>query len=269
MSTFNRDRSAIGLRAVMLGAALFAMPQAGKAKPPAGPQGPKIERLPQDDPSTCVPGNLKEPLPKAFASPHHLYLMYLTAPPGVKNPDWALQSTSSTPFASCNACLDAFGAITSSLKKVSTITVDGWCLNNETVPKAVAEQAAPPTSAVPTAVPRADATDRSTSEFVEFQATRRLLSPELNDQIEAEIRKNPDRFTPKLGAESRILDNTFVKDLPAPLERAIADAVKAHSATKSAAGAQQPEDHSAKAPAAAPASPVIRIVKPLRLDAFK
>jgi hypothetical protein len=61
-----------------------------------------------------------------------LLLMYFTAPPAppeVKDKDrvWSLQSTSVMEFSSYLGCNETGRSITTSMAKVNTITIRGWC----------------------------------------------------------------------------------------------------------------------------------------------
>jgi hypothetical protein len=53
--------------------------------------------------------------------------MFLVAPPGVENPDWKLQSTSSMRFTTYNLCETAANEIVESIRQTPTITMVAWC----------------------------------------------------------------------------------------------------------------------------------------------
>jgi hypothetical protein len=59
---------------------------------------------------------------------HVLFLMFLTSPPRIKDPDWVLQSTSAVEFDTCAACYSAALSITTSIISTPTINLVGWCL---------------------------------------------------------------------------------------------------------------------------------------------
>ena len=65
-----------------------------------------------------------------------LFVMFLVAPPGQKDPDWALQSTNSMEFADFATCESAAKEILKSMKKTSTITMVAWCFDKEHPPTA-------------------------------------------------------------------------------------------------------------------------------------
>jgi hypothetical protein len=61
-----------------------------------------------------------------------LFLMFLVAPPGKQNPDWALQSTNAMEFNSLAACKDAAQDVLNSVSKTKTITLVAWCFETGT-----------------------------------------------------------------------------------------------------------------------------------------
>lgn len=58
---------------------------------------------------------------------HHLFLMFLTAPPGTKDPSWSLQSVTASEYDSCQACISAAKAVARSISKTPTINISGFC----------------------------------------------------------------------------------------------------------------------------------------------
>ncbi len=58
-----------------------------------------------------------------------LFLMFLTTPPGnIKNPDWALQSTTAIEFGNKSSCDAALAAIKKSIIEVPTIQLSAGCM---------------------------------------------------------------------------------------------------------------------------------------------
>jgi hypothetical protein len=81
-----------------------------------------------------------------------LFIMFLISPPGLKEPDWTLQSTTTMDFANFEACDAAFQKILDSIKKTPTIAVSGWCFdksNSKQPNVAGAPQAGPSTRTLP------------------------------------------------------------------------------------------------------------------------
>lgn len=71
---------------------------------------------------------------------HILFLMFLNAPPRTKNPDWVLQSTSTSEFDSYDACDKAAGSITHAIRNTPTINIVGWCFPKTTTLRVPADE---------------------------------------------------------------------------------------------------------------------------------
>jgi hypothetical protein len=63
-----------------------------------------------------------------------LFPMFFISPPAERGKEiWSLQSTNTIEFASKGSCQEAWSSIASTLVKVDTVEIRGWCFTESTI----------------------------------------------------------------------------------------------------------------------------------------